>query len=368
MAHTADARRFFERDIETGQRQGAHLLALLADEVPLDYLVHSPSIDFHVRNDELRIGFDHVNHMSTDGVDLALHPNALAQLATDFELPVRWIYSLLEELPRDDTDPAWAQKLLAHNLRTMALCRAPKRRLLRVVDGEVRAWLSDRYRRIDAQPVFDAFAGACSRLGAVPIEATHTETQWSVKCVLPQVFEPAPQELVVYGAVLRTSDFGDGALSVRTFCRRLLSGTDAIRDEVLRKVHAGRRLSADDMQSDDAHALDCEAVSATIAELVDNLLSAHELGRMQSLVQHAVAQTVDVGKRLAFLSRSCRITSSESKGIAETFASPDNRRLPQGKTAWRLSSAISLFALGRDVAPRRRADLQVVAGSVLPRI
>ena len=73
---------------------------------------------------------------------------------------------------------AWARELLAHNLKTIFANRFGKSRyLLRSVHGEVRGFLSDRYRRLDSRPIIEAFATAVRQKGALPYDGYVTDTK-----------------------------------------------------------------------------------------------------------------------------------------------------------------------------------------------
>ena len=78
--------------------------------------------------------------------------------------------------------------LLANNVNTW-LHRKPERRMVRTLDGTARAFLSDRYRRLDnydlAQAVLPVLTGANTE---VRIESTQiTDTRMYIKALFPRI-------------------------------------------------------------------------------------------------------------------------------------------------------------------------------------
>ena len=84
----------------------------------------------------------------------------------------------------------------------LVLLAPDTRFLLRSVNGEVRGFLSDRFRRLDSRPIVDSFARVCQGVGALPVEGYVTDTKMALKAILPQVFEPVRHEVMAFGAVL----------------------------------------------------------------------------------------------------------------------------------------------------------------------
>ena len=94
--------------------------------------------------------------------------------------------------------------------------------LLRSVKEEVRGFLSDRYRRLDVRPLVNALVvAAVQEHGAVVTDAHMSATSFFIKLVLPKLFEPAPNEIGLFGLTFRNSDFGAGRLYIKGFFNRL---------------------------------------------------------------------------------------------------------------------------------------------------
>ena len=92
---------------------------------------------------------------------------------------------------------------------------------MRSLGGELRGFLSDRYRRLDSRPIIEAFATAVQHKGALPYDGYVTDTKVAIQAIMPEVYEPVPGEMVAYGLSLENSDFGNGALSIRAYLLRI---------------------------------------------------------------------------------------------------------------------------------------------------
>ena len=79
-------------------------------------------------------------HLSLEGKTYGFQIGELAhqQIASRLNIPYRYYQKMQEEAPA----------LLDSNVNTW-LEQKPERRMIRVLDGKVRAFLSDRYRRLD---------------------------------------------------------------------------------------------------------------------------------------------------------------------------------------------------------------------------
>ena len=131
-----------------------------------------------------------------------------------------------------DTATPWGRELLAHNLITVFANRAPTARyLLRSLSGELRGFLSDRYRRLDSRPTIEAFTSAVQRKGALPYDGYVTNTKVAVEAIMPEVYVPIPGEMVAYEFSLENSGFDMG----RYRSEHISSGSGVLISPSLRK-------------------------------------------------------------------------------------------------------------------------------------
>src|SRR5262249_23574703 len=160
--------------------------------------------------------------------------------------------------------------------------------------------------------------------------------------------------VLVYGLVLENSDFGNGALSLRTFVLRLFCTNYAIGNETLRQVHLGARLGDDFAFSDRTYRLDTAAKASAVRDLVRQNLAPSAIARLQDAIRRANDERIEphkIGERLRKV-----LSKGEVNQVVESFNSPDVENLPPGNTTWRLSNALSWVA-GKLTDAERKLDL-----------
>lgn len=285
-----------------------------------------------------------------------LHDNALYQSAERAGINLSYVNFLTAQ-------GEFGAELLAHNLNKLhGNATNKKRYLLRSVDGQVRGFLSDSFRRIDCRPILESFARACQKVGAVPVEGYALETKVVIKAMLPVIYEPVENEPIAFGLVWQNSDFGNGAHSIRAFALRPWCTNFAIMDECLRQVHLGKRLSEDVTYSQRTYELDTQTVASAVSDIIEMELSPDKINSYQMAVREAHEQELDPRSAMAALKK--RLTNSELSAVTEAFNSPDVVNLPPGQTAWRMSNAISWVA-GQTDPPERKLHLMQLAGTYL---
>ena len=122
--------------------------------------------------------------------DLPFNRTAERQLAARTGVPLRFLDDLYEKNHGDLAD---------HNLTTL-LARSTDRILIRTLDGQVRAVLSDSYRLLDNHDVFFAAADEFQKLGAVVWSARLWDDGFELLAVSPDV----------HGEVVRQFDAAGG--------------------------------------------------------------------------------------------------------------------------------------------------------------
>lgn len=125
----------------------------------------------------------------------------------------------------------------------------PERRLIRTLDGNVRAFLSDAYRLIDNFDVMTTVMPILRAAGNVTIRSCDlTEKKMYLKVVYPDLErEVKTGDPVRFGAVISNSEVGAGSVSVAPFCERLVCTNGMIvMDLAKRKYHIGRVSESDE--------------------------------------------------------------------------------------------------------------------------
>ncbi len=179
------------------------------------------------------------NTLSIDGVGddgglgtFGILPTAHEQLGLRLGIPKKFYERIRVEHPA----------LLDTNVNTL-MRENPERRMVRTLDGNARAVLSDRYRRLDyfelAQVIFPVIG---DMPGAEIITSELTDKKMYLKVILPIEGEIKLNDPVQAGFIVSNSEVGHGSLSVETLIYRLrcLNGM-IVPDASLRKYHVGAR-------------------------------------------------------------------------------------------------------------------------------
>jgi hypothetical protein len=346
-----------EQLIVQGRTKASEVVDYVMNHQPSDRLARGGELGFEPDADTNAVLIEYPDSQA-GRIRQRLHRHSVQQMAQTSDLPLKFIDSL-----QQTTEP-WAHELLAHNLKTVFTNRFTKSRyLLRSVSGEVRGFLSNRYRRLDSRPIIEAFATAVQQKGALPYDGYVTDTKVALQAIMPEVYEPIPGEMVAYGLSLENSDFGNGALSVRAYLLRIWCSNLAITQEEMRQVHLGRRLDESVHYSQRTYELDAETTVSALKDVIGAQLNAEALRRRMESVRQANEQPVDAGTARDRLRKT--LLKSESDAVIDAYNSPDTHNLPAGNTVWRLSNAISWVA-GNTGDPERKLELMKFAGEVLP--
>lgn len=352
-----------EAMIAKGKSTAMAVVEQVQAQVPQDSLVRTQGI--HIQPIKGGDGAYFGSGYSLSAIDWApamLHTLALRQLADKTDMPNKYLDILTA---RGD----WGRELAADNFNRLLMhAKQNDKNLIRKVstkDGlEVRGVLSDRFRRIDSRPLLDAFIGACQSLDAVPIEGYALETKVRMRAVLPFVFEPVPNEVMLFGIQWGNSDFGDGGHCLSLFNIRVWCTNTAVMDEVLRQVHLGRTISEDISYSTQTLNLDTQANASAMKDVVKEFLGPKRVNGYLDSIKMACEENIEEKDVLRLLKG--KLGKEETQRVSDLFASPDVQNLPPGNTSYRLSNAVSWFAQDASVSRGRQLDLQRLAGELLP--
>jgi len=194
---------------------------------------------------------------------------ARRQLAGKLSIPYAYFERMRTEQPA----------LLDSNVNTW-LQHDPGRKMLRTLDGQARAVLSDRYRRLDNHDLANAVIPILRTLENMRFESVElTETRMYLKVVVPPLaYTMSPGDVVQAGIVITNSEVGHGTLSVQPLLYRVVCSNGLIvPDRALRKTHIGRALGGDDVDvkvyQDDTLRADDKAFFMKVRDVVQATVS-----------------------------------------------------------------------------------------------
>jgi hypothetical protein len=238
---------------------------------------------------------------------------ARRQLADKLKIPFAYFERMRTEQPA----------LLDRNLNTW-LQTDGDRRMIRTLDGQVRAVLSDRYRRLDNFDLAENVLPILQRLEGARFESVElTETRMYLKVVTPRVeVEIAPGDVVQAGIVITNSEVGCGTLSVQPLVYRLVCRNGLIAsDHALRKTHVGRALQKEDdpvtVFRDDTLAADDKAFFLKVRDVVEAAVSEATFRQVAQKMQKTrdVRLTGDPVKAVEVLANRYALNEAERSGV-----------------------------------------------------
>lgn len=356
------ARQKMEAKIERGKGDAATLLHHIESNVPRDDVVRGSAFDFEVNETGLvHIGWPKLKEEQEGPFEL--HPHAFGQLSERTKINVNYLRELQAQC-RQQGD--WARNLLSKTLQDFSQNHpnfAPKNFLVRTVSGEARGILSDQFRRLDSRPLLHTFANEAVGLGAVPVEATITDTRASLKVFLPMVFEPVPNEVMCVGAEWFNSDYGNGKYGIRMILWRLWCTNFASGEDALSQVHLGGKLSEDIEFSKETYELDTATQVSATKDIMRGLLLPEKVDRMLDAVRRANDDKVEWRTAREVLRK--YLGKDDIKEARRMFDDEeDSMRLPPAKSAFKVSSICSWFAQHQD-DPDKKIELERAAGNIL---
>jgi hypothetical protein len=161
-------------------------------------------------------------------------------------------------------------ELLADNIN--AWLHGKERRLLRILDGKIRAILSDRYRIIDNYDlVFLALDEFKEKQTVEIYRIDLTEMMLYLKAIdRTLTAEIREEDIVCGGLILRNSEVGASALRVEPFILRRVCSNGLILQHSLKKIHLGRQTLETDFVtwSDETRKLEDKALWSKVRDVI----------------------------------------------------------------------------------------------------
>jgi len=152
------------------------------------------------------------------------------------------------------------------------------KRLIRTLDGQVRAVLSNRYRVLDGYDLFSVVFPIL--LGQNPegdqfqvVSSEITERRMYVRALLPRMeAEVKVGDPVQFGIQVSSSDVGAGSLRIEPLIYRLVCANGMITEHAMRKYHVGRAQAQGDdifeLMSDKTRMLNDAAFWASVRDVL----------------------------------------------------------------------------------------------------
>ena len=264
---------------------------------------------------------------------LEINQIAHRQLGAHLKIPVDYYDRMLSQYP----------DLLAQNVNAW-LQREPSTRMVRTLSGTARAFLSNRYRRIDNIEIAKIVLPIIGQMNGAHFESCQiTDSRMYLKVVNTRLeAEVVPGDIVQAGIIISNSEVGQGSVSIQPLVYRLVcSNGMVVNDAKARKYHTGRintleenfQLYSEETLAAEDHAF-VKKIEDTVKAAVDEARFAQVIDLMRNATE-AKMNTADVPKLVKLASKDFGIKDEESTGILQ--------HLIEGKdlTLYGLSNAVT---------------------------
>ena len=279
-----------------------------------DYLVNTGSLAMEVWDQRPML---HLR--DTDGVELVepleIQSTAHQQIGDYLEIPRKYYRRMLGE----------DAELLAYNVNRW-LRQSPEQRMIRTMDGHARAFLSNRYRRIDNLDIANITLPIIGEMkDAIYASCELSEDYMYIKVVNPRLTaEVVPGDIVQGGVIITNSETGQGSVCVQPLVYRLVcSNGMVVNDAKMRRYHVGRLTSTDDdFQIYSQETLDADD-QAFVLKLQDTVRAAVDEAKFAAVLEKmrqskdAKLNTADIPSVVKLASSSFKITEAESTGVVQ---------------------------------------------------
>ena len=293
--------------------------------------------------------------------DYAVEPlevNAIAhrQIGTHLKIPAAYYDKMLEEYP----------ELLAQNVNAW-FQREPAVRMVRTIDGTARAFLSNRYRRIDNLDIAGIVLPVLQEMEGMHFESCQlTDSRMYIKVVNTRLeAEVVPGDIVQSGIIISNSEVGLGSVSIQPLVYRLVcSNGMVVNDAQTRRNHVGRVNEASEnyqLYSEKTLEADDKAFAMKIQDTVRAVVDEVRFTRVVNMMREAKdapMNTAAVPDIVKLVSKDFHITDDESSGVLQ--------RLIEGNdlTLYGLSNAVTRHS--QDVKDYDRATaLEGIGNNIL---
>jgi Domain of unknown function (DUF932) len=294
-----------------------------------------------------------------DGVDgqFTLTPLAHEQVGEYLEVPRKYYEAIRKAHP----------PLFELTVNTLLRVKQ-EQRLVRTLDGKMRALLSNRYRPLDHDDLAEAILPRLLQPDLEIKSMELTETRLYIQAVTPRITgEVKLGDEVQAGILISNSEVGLGSLRVEPLVYRLKCLNGMVAGQGMAKYHTGRGQIGDmegmaqQFYRDETRRLDDAAFFAKTRDLIEGLLSPEGFEGILARLRRAANEmpiTGDPVKVVDVTAKRYALADKERGSVLNALISGGDL------TAWGLSNAITHLA--HEVESYDRAvELERVGGKVI---
>lgn len=261
-------------------------------------------------------------------------PNSHGQFSQFSGVPKRYYDRMLEEAP----------ELLCKNVNHWMAAQEGTR-MLRTIDGKLRAFLSDKYRPLDNWDLLTNCLPHIQRAGLEVESCDVNENRLFLKCTSPKLQgEYKKGDVLQFGFLVKNNEVGKGRIEISQFIKRLICVNGMVGTEALRRNHVGGRGSSEEMKEyykNETRVLSDKAFWAKFVDTLDYFLS-------PSVVEDTLKVLREGGSRKIHSTKISEVVEVTGKMLDTTDEENESilNFLAEGGdlTAWGLANAVTRTA------------------------
>ena len=257
-------------------------------------------------------------HLAVNGQseaqDLVPTQYAHKQIASRLGIPQKYY----ERMYHDD------RGLLAQNVNAW-FQHTPEKRMIRTLDGKMRAFLSNRYKVVEHEDIMTPIFEQLSHIPDLHIASCAiTDTKLYLKVVTPRIeAEVTKGDIVQAGVVFSNSEVGAGAISATPLVYRLVCLNGMISDDnSFRSAHLGAQHGKGqledfvELQADTLKA-DAEAIALKVRDFTTAALDPVKFQERVNLMRETTTRKIegDPVKAVEVVQKKYSLTGNEKSGI-----------------------------------------------------
>lgn len=319
-----------------------------------DYISDTRNLRMDATGDGLQLSLrddrSHVVHM------LGVNDNAHRQIGAALGIPAKYYDKMQKELP----------DLLAQNVNAW-FDAEPQAKMIRTMDGRARAFLSDRYRRIDNYEIAQTVLPILGELEDAHVESCEvTENRMYIKVVNPRLqADVVPGDTVQAGIMITNSEIGLGSVTVSPLLFRLVCTNGmVVNDAASRKYHIGRANTVGEnfqIFTDETIIADDKAFMLKVRDTVRAAVDEARFGQVVNMMRQAKGvklDTPDIPKFVELTATEFGLSQNEGRGVLDHLIRDADLSL------YGLANAVTRYS--QDVESYDRAtDLESTGYSIL---
>lgn len=304
-----------------------------------------------------------LEYEASEDVSIKLHTNAVHQLAGRMGVNGK-------DLVREYGGRHWEREAFADRMNKYAQNIEARNYLIRIIRGEARAILSDKYRRLNTSLIFLQFLQAAKDSGSVLVDASHGELRDFLEVIHPNIVEiPTEKNGIIYtvfGAQIRNSDFGASKLELRLYGMNVDCMNGDVSKQMISDVHLGSKMTevGNVTFTEETMNADTKARALAVRDIMSSLYSEENLSRERQRIVDATEIEIDFPQKVKELPK-LGVLQGELDLLTKTLMESDPETGAVGKnTLWKLSQGLTHVANKSESTDRKR-ELQDIAGSLI---